>query len=90
MIVAAGLLAGCETLLSKDMQDGMLVAGQLRVADPFTGGRERGGEADTAEPLVFHSSWAAPADALVASVPPQGRRRPGFRRRSACEHGLIV
>lgn len=37
MIVAAGLLAGCETLLSEDMQDGMLVAGRMRVVDPFAG-----------------------------------------------------
>ncbi|MBP7241331.1 PIN domain-containing protein [Amaricoccus sp.] len=37
MIVAAGLLAGCETLLSEDMQDGMLVAGRMRVVNPFAG-----------------------------------------------------
>lgn len=37
MVVAAGLLAGCETLLSEDMQDGMLVAGRMRVVNPFSG-----------------------------------------------------
>lgn len=37
MIVAAALLAGCGTLLSEDMQDGMVVAGQLRVVNPFSG-----------------------------------------------------
>lgn len=35
MIVAAGLLAGCETLLSEDMQDGMVVAGQMTLVNPF-------------------------------------------------------
>lgn len=35
MIVAAGLLAGCETLFSEDMHDGLLVAGQMRVVNPF-------------------------------------------------------
>lgn len=35
MIVAAGLLAGCDTLLSEDMQDGMLVAGEMKVVNPF-------------------------------------------------------
>lgn len=36
MIVAAALLAGCETLYSKDMQDGLLIDQQLRVCNPFT------------------------------------------------------
>ena len=35
MIVAAALLAGCTTLWSEDMQDGLLVEGQLRIANPF-------------------------------------------------------
>lgn len=35
MIVAAALLAGCERLLSEDMQDGMLVEGRLRIVNPF-------------------------------------------------------
>lgn len=35
MIVAAGLLAGCETLFSEDMHDGLVVAGQMRVVNPF-------------------------------------------------------
>jgi predicted nucleic acid-binding protein len=35
MIVAAGLLAGCDTLLSEDMQDGFVAAGQMTVVNPF-------------------------------------------------------
>ena len=35
MIVAAALLAGCTTLWSEDMQDGLLVEGQLRIVNPF-------------------------------------------------------
>ena len=35
MIVAAALLGGCETLYSKDMQDGLLIDHQLRICDPF-------------------------------------------------------
>lgn len=35
MIVAAALLAGCETLYSEDMQDGLLIDHQLRVSNPF-------------------------------------------------------
>lgn len=35
MIVAAALIAGCETLLSEDMADGMLVEDQLRIVNPF-------------------------------------------------------
>ena len=35
MIVAAALLAGCATLWSEDMQDGLLVEGQLRIVNPF-------------------------------------------------------
>ena len=35
MIIAAALLAGCTTLWSEDMQDGLLVEGQLRIANPF-------------------------------------------------------
>ncbi|SDZ87697.1 PIN domain-containing protein [Rubrimonas cliftonensis] len=35
MIVAAALLAGCATLWSEDMQDGLLVEGRLRIANPF-------------------------------------------------------
>ena len=36
MIVAAALLAGCATLYSEDMQDGLLIDHQLRVCNPFT------------------------------------------------------
>ncbi|MCZ0963731.1 PIN domain-containing protein [Paracoccus benzoatiresistens] len=35
MIVAAALIAGCDTLWSEDMQDGMLVEDQLRIRNPF-------------------------------------------------------
>ncbi len=35
MIAAAALLAGCETLWSEDMQDGLVIDGRLRVVDPF-------------------------------------------------------
>lgn len=34
-IVAAALLAGCDTLWSEDMHDGLLVADQLRIQNPF-------------------------------------------------------
>ena len=37
MIVAAALLAGCTVLYSEDMQDGLVVDKQLRVANPFKG-----------------------------------------------------
>ena len=35
MIVASALVAGCTTLWSEDMQDGLLVEGQLRIINPF-------------------------------------------------------
>jgi predicted nucleic acid-binding protein len=35
MIVAAALLAGCETLYSEDLHDGLLVDNQLRIRNPF-------------------------------------------------------
>ena len=35
MIVASALIAGCTTLWSEDMQDGLLVEGQLRIVNPF-------------------------------------------------------
>lgn len=35
MIVAAALLAGCTVLYSEDMQHGLVVDKQLRVANPF-------------------------------------------------------
>jgi predicted nucleic acid-binding protein len=35
MIVAAALLAQCQTLYSEDMQNGLLIEGQLRVKNPF-------------------------------------------------------
>ena len=35
MIVASALIAGCTTLWSEDMQNGLLVEGQLRIVNPF-------------------------------------------------------
>jgi len=35
MIVSAALSAECDTLLSEDLQDGLLINGQLRVLNPF-------------------------------------------------------
>lgn len=37
MIAAAALLAGCGTLYSEDMQDGLMIDGRLRVRNPFAG-----------------------------------------------------
>jgi len=36
MIVSAALIAGCTTLWSEDMHDGLLVEDQLRILNPFT------------------------------------------------------
>ena len=38
MIVAAAALAGCDTLWSEDMQDGLVVEGGLQVRNPFAAG----------------------------------------------------
>ncbi|MCE6949951.1 hypothetical protein LAZ29_03305 [Cereibacter sphaeroides] len=35
MIVAAALIAGCNTLWTEDMQDGHVVEGRLRIVNPF-------------------------------------------------------
>jgi predicted nucleic acid-binding protein len=35
MIIAAALHAGCDTLWSEDMQDGMVIEASLRIANPF-------------------------------------------------------
>ena len=35
MIVSAALSAQCGTLLSEDLQNGLLIDGQLRVLNPF-------------------------------------------------------
>lgn len=35
MIVASALLAGCTTLWSEDMANGLLVEGRLRIVNPF-------------------------------------------------------
>jgi predicted nucleic acid-binding protein len=39
MIVAAALIAGCNTLYSEDMQDGLLIDKQLHILNPFNGVR---------------------------------------------------
>lgn len=35
MIVGAALIAGCDRILSEDMQDGLVIEGVLRVVNPF-------------------------------------------------------
>lgn len=35
MIVASAVFAGCDTLWSEDMQDGLTINGQLRITNPF-------------------------------------------------------
>jgi len=35
LIVAAAVLAGCETLYSEDLQDGQVFEGRLTVVNPF-------------------------------------------------------
>lgn len=35
MIVASALLAGCNTIVSEDMQDAQILAGKLAVRNPF-------------------------------------------------------
>jgi predicted nucleic acid-binding protein len=35
MIIAAGLVGGCDTLYSEEMQDGRLIDNQLRICNPF-------------------------------------------------------
>jgi predicted nucleic acid-binding protein len=37
LIVAAGLLAGCDRLLSEDMHHGLVIDGRLRIENPFLG-----------------------------------------------------
>lgn len=43
LIIAAALRAGSDTLWSEDMQDGMMIDGRLRIANPFrdVGSEER-------------------------------------------------
>jgi predicted nucleic acid-binding protein len=36
MIVAAALMAGCDVLLSEDMQDGLVIDDRLRIVNPFS------------------------------------------------------
>jgi predicted nucleic acid-binding protein len=38
MIAAAALDAGCDTLWSEDMQDGMVLEGRMRIINPFREG----------------------------------------------------
>jgi predicted nucleic acid-binding protein len=35
MIVSSALMVGSEVLYSEDLQDGQIIDGQLRVANPF-------------------------------------------------------
>jgi predicted nucleic acid-binding protein len=35
MIVAAALIAGCDTLYSEDMQHGLIIDGRLQITNPF-------------------------------------------------------
>jgi predicted nucleic acid-binding protein len=35
MIVSAALMADCDTLLSEDMQDGLVIDDRLRIVNPF-------------------------------------------------------
>lgn len=35
MIVASALLAGCGTILSEDMQDGLILEGKVAIRNPF-------------------------------------------------------
>lgn len=35
MIIASALLAGCETVVSEDMQDGQVFEGRLAIRNPF-------------------------------------------------------
>jgi predicted nucleic acid-binding protein len=37
MIVASALLADCDTLLSEDMQHGLIISARLRIVNPFQG-----------------------------------------------------
>jgi predicted nucleic acid-binding protein len=36
LVIAAALRAGSDTLWSEDMQDGMVIDGRLRIANPFS------------------------------------------------------
>ena len=38
MIAASALQAGCDTLWSEDMEDGLVIDGRLRIANPFRTG----------------------------------------------------
>jgi predicted nucleic acid-binding protein len=35
MIIASALLAGCNTILSEDMQDGLVIDGSIAIRNPF-------------------------------------------------------
>jgi predicted nucleic acid-binding protein len=35
MIVASALLTGCDTILSEDMQDGLIHDGRAEIRNPF-------------------------------------------------------
>lgn len=38
LIIASALDAGCDALLTEDMHDGQLIAGRLRIRNPFAAG----------------------------------------------------
>lgn len=37
MVIASALLAGCEAVLSEDLQDGQIIEGRLEIRNPFSG-----------------------------------------------------
>ena len=41
LIVAAARAAGCGVLLSEDLQNGLVIDGELRIVDPFAPGAEQ-------------------------------------------------
>ena len=41
MVIASALLAGCNTLLSEDLQDGQVIDGRLAIRNPFLAAADR-------------------------------------------------
>jgi len=37
MVIASALLAGCNAVLSEDLQDGQIIEGRLEIRNPFSG-----------------------------------------------------
>ena len=58
MIVAAALLAGCDTLYSEDLQDGQRLDGRLTVRNPLAAGAARGGAPRARRVRSYGMSWA--------------------------------